>query len=429
MSEAKKRPQWLATCRWTAVAEACSPPRGMGIVLFWIIAVLLTVLVTVAVLWPMLRRTDVAVPVRAEYDVEVYGAQMNELKADVARGTISPDEAGTARAEIGRRLLRAAAEVETVGARKPPARVAGRWTAAGLVAIGMPMAAVGFYLDTGSPEMPDMPLEARLAVDPAKADLPTLVAQAEARLRSNPEDGAGWDLLGPIYLRSGRADEAVTAIGNAIRILGDTAERETGLGEALTQVASGEVTEEAKASFDRALALKADYLPAKFFLALDLSQENRFAEAGPAWQKLIDASPPGAPWLQLAEMGLADARQKIAAASGVAPAKEPPIVVSAAPPRGPTGSDIAAASAMSGEDRKAMIEGMVSQLAERLKAAPNDVEGWKRLMQSYSVLGDGERVRLAYADASAAFAPGTPERTDIDGVAVQLGLAPAKGSK
>lgn len=399
----------------------------MGNVLFWIIAVLLTVLVTATVLWPMLRKRDAVAPVRAEYDVEVYGAQMNELKADLARGTISADEAGIARAEIGRRLLKAAAEVETVGAKPRVRGKAGRWLAAGLVAVGMPVAAVGLYLDTGSPAMPDMPLEARLAVDPAKADLPTLVAQAEARLRSNPEDGAGWDLLGPIYLRSGRADEAVTAIGNAIRILGDTAERETGLGEALTQVASGEVTEQAKASFDRALALNADYLPAKFFLALDLSQENRFAEAGPAWQRLIEASPPGAPWLQLAQMGLADANQKIATANGTAPAPAAPIVASAEPPRGPSGSDIAAASSMSGEDRKAMIEGMVSQLAERLKIAPNDVEGWKRLMQSYSVLGDGERVKLAYADASAAFAPGTPERTDIDGVAMKLGVSQATG--
>ena len=401
-----------------------SQPRGMGNALFWIIVVLLTALVTITVLWPIIRKRDAVTPLRAEYDVEVYGAQMNELKADVARGTISADEADIARAEIGRRLLKAAAEVETAGAQRGIRSHAGRWGAIALVAAGMPIAAVGFYLGYGSPELPDLPLEARLSVDPSKADLPTLVAQAEAKLRSNPEDGAGWDLLGPIYLRSGRADEAVTAINNAIRILGATAERETGLGEALTQSAAGEVTDLAKARFERALALNPDYLPTKFFLSLDMSQEDRFREAGPAWQKLIDASPPGSPWLQLANMALADANKKIAVADGTAPAGEAPLIASVAPPRGPTGSDIEAASSMSGEDRTAMIEGMVSQLAERLKSDPNDVEGWKRLMQSYSVLGDGDRVKTAYAEASAAFATGTPERTAIDGVAVTLGLAP-----
>lgn len=418
--------------------------RGRNcIVLFWIIVVLLTVIVTLSSVWPILRRRDASTPLRAEYDVEVYSAQMGELKADLARGTISADEAGIARAEIGRRLLKATAEAETTAGAPKRTRVkVRRWLAAGLVGAAMPVAAVVFYFETGSPEMPDLPLQARLSVDPARADLPTLVAQAEARLRSNPNDGAGWDLLGPIYLRSGRADEAVTAIQNAIRILGDSPEREAGLGEALTQVASGEVTDLAKASFERALALNADYLPAKFFLALDLSQENRFQEAGPAWQKLIAASPPGSPWLQLAEMALADAQQKIAAANGApagnaqgAPAVAEAPEVAGAPevassaPRGPSGSDIAAASGMSEDDRKAMIEGMVSQLAERLKTAPNDVEGWKRLMQSYSVLGDGERVRGAYAEASAAFAQGTPERTAIDGVAAQLGVAPAGGVK
>ncbi|RZK91647.1 MAG: c-type cytochrome biogenesis protein CcmI, partial [Methylobacterium sp.] len=88
--------------------------RGRNrIVLFWIIVVLLTVVVTLAAVWPILRKRDVPTPLRAEYDVEVYSAQMGELKADLARGTISADEAGVARAEIGRRLLKATAEAET----------------------------------------------------------------------------------------------------------------------------------------------------------------------------------------------------------------------------------------------------------------------------------------------------------------------------
>lgn len=422
----------LKAGRPALAAESKAADReGMGIVLFWIIVASLTLLVTLTVIWPMLRQRDAAAPARAEYDVEVYGAQMNELKADVARGSISAEEAGVARAEIGRRLLKAAAEVETAAGGASRRSRTGRRTAAVLVGGGLPLAALGLYLGYGSPALPDLPLQARLAVDPAKADLPTLVAQAEARLRADPGDGAGWDLLGPIYLRTGRAGEAATAFGNAIRILGDTAERQTGFGEALTQIASGEVTDAAEASFARALTLNPDYLPAKFFLALDMSQEGRFAQAGPAWQQLIDASPAGAPWLQLANMALADAQAKIAAADGTAPAAasaqtapaaSAPAVASAAAPRGPSGSDVEAAAAMSGEDRQAMIEGMVSQLAERLKSAPNDVEGWKRLMQSYSVLGDGERVRTAYADARAAFAPGTPERTAIDGLAAELGL-------
>ncbi|GGD12585.1 c-type cytochrome biogenesis protein CcmI [Aureimonas glaciei] len=407
--------------------------------MFWIIAVFLTAVVTLTVLWPLLRRRPEALPVRAQYDVEVYGAQLNELKADLARGTIAEEDAVVARAEIGRRLLKAAGEANASQAKaRPPRRTA---LAIGLVALALPLGGLGFYAVLGSPAQPDMPLLSRLAVDPARADLPTLVAQAEARLRSNPEDGAGWDLLGPIYLRSGRPDDAVTALANAIRILGSTPERETDLGEALTQAAEGEVTDVARASFERALALNADYLPAKFFLALDLSQENRFAEAAPAWQGLIAASPEGAPWLTLANSALADAQQKIAAASGTPPtaatAVQPPAGAPAplagtpAPPAeasaptlpGPTGEDVAAAAQLSGDDRRAMIEGMVGQLAERLKTAPNDVEGWKRLLRSYSVLGDTGKAQGALTEARAVFAEGSTERGAIEEFAAALGLS------
>ena len=402
----------------------------MDVGLFWIIAVFLTAVVTLTVLWPLLRRRPETVPVRAQYDVEVYGAQLSELKADLARGTITDEDAVVARAEIGRRLLKAAGEAEASQAKPPrPRRTA---LAIAVVALVLPAGGLGLYAAVGSPAEPDMPLMSRLAVDPARADLPTLVAQAEARLRSNPEDGAGWDLLGPIYLRSGRPGDAVTALSNAIRILGPTPARETGLGEALTQAAEGEVTDAARASFERALKLNPDYLPAKFFIALDLSQENRFAEAMPAWQGLIDASPEGAPWLTLANSALADAQQKIAAAAGT-----PPSAAAATPPAanapasaqaspalpGPTGEDVAAAAQLSGDDRRSMIEGMVGQLAERLKTAPNDVEGWKRLLRSYSVLGEPEKARAALTEARAVFADGSAERGAIEEFAAGLGLS------
>lgn len=399
--------------------------EGTGF-LFWIVAVALAAIVTGAIALPLLRRPT-AMPSRAEHDAEVYGSQLAELKADVERGTMPAAEAETARAEIGRRLLKATAEAEVA---RSGGRGAGRTAAvAGIVfvALAVPLASVAAYLGYGSPDMPDLPLEARLSVDPAAADLPTLVAQAEARLRTHPEDGAGWDMLGPVYLRSGRPNDAVEAFANASRLLGPTPERETGLGEALTQAAAGEVTDEAKARFEWALQLNADYLPARFFLALDLSQENRFAEAGPAWTALIAASPEGAPWLQLAQLALDDANAKIAAAANP---QAPAAGTQTAPAQpGPSGDEMAAAAEMSGADRQAMIEGMVSQLAERLKSAPNDVEGWKRLMQSYSVLGDADRARGALTEATGVFAAGTPERADIERFASGLGLeAPVDGA-
>ena len=63
---------------------------------------------------------------------------------------------------------------------------------------------------------PAQPLAARLEKNPADSTVDELVGRAEAHLAANPDDGRGWDVLAPIYLRLGRFPEAVTAYGNAM---------------------------------------------------------------------------------------------------------------------------------------------------------------------------------------------------------------------
>ncbi|MFN3261862.1 MAG: c-type cytochrome biogenesis protein CcmI [Pikeienuella sp.] len=78
----------------------------------------------------------------------------------------------------------------------------------------------------------------------------------------------------------------------------------------------------------------------------------------------------------------------------------------AAPARGPSAEDMAAAADMAPEDRREMISGMVAQLHERLRAEgrAGDVNEWGRLMRSYRVLEDREAVRGVYVEAAALYA-------------------------
>jgi cytochrome c-type biogenesis protein CcmH len=54
---------------------------------------------------------------------------------------------------------------------------------------------------------------------------------------------------------------------------------------------------------------------------------------------------------------------------------------------------------MNGNDREAMIRGMVERLATRLKQNGDDIDGWLRLVRAYTVLGDREKAKSAAADA------------------------------
>jgi cytochrome c-type biogenesis protein CcmH len=46
-----------------------------------------------------------------------------------------------------------------------------------------------------------------------------------------------------------------------------------------------------------------------------------------------------------------------------------------------------------------MIRGMVERLAARLHQDGSDPDGWVRLLRSYMVLGESEKVRATFTDA------------------------------
>src|SRR5690606_850706 len=109
----------------------------------------------------------------------------------------------------------------------------------------------------------------------------------ETHLAANPEDGRGWELLGPVYVRLGRYPDAVRAFSNAQRILGPTAEREADLGEAITRANANVVTAEARAAFERAHALDKEAIRPRFYLAVALDQEGQREAAIAAWRDVL----------------------------------------------------------------------------------------------------------------------------------------------
>jgi cytochrome c-type biogenesis protein CcmH len=55
---------------------------------------------------------------------------------------------------------------------------------------------------------------------------------------------------------------------------------------------------------------------------------------------------------------------------------------------------------MSPEDRQKMIRGMVDGLAAKLKADPEDFDGWMKLARAYAVLEERDKAADAYEQAA-----------------------------
>jgi cytochrome c-type biogenesis protein CcmH len=309
-------------------------------------------------------------------------------------------EAEAAKVEVSRRLIGAAdAQAATLG--PPPAAIITRHRrlVAVIALVALPLGAGGLYLKVGSPDLPGQPLAAR-AGDAQNQSIDHLVAQVEAHLEANPNDARGWEVIAPVYLRLGRYDDAVKARRNLLRLAGESAERESDLGEALVGTANGIVTAEARAAFERAVALDAQDVKGRYFLGLAAEQDGRRADAVSIWRAMVTSAPAGAPWAGFVRSELARLE------SGGGPGPE----------------DVAAASDLGPEQRMTMIRGMVEKLADRLHHDGTDLEGWLRLVRSYMVLGERDKARAAADDARHALVSDPEKLRQIDELVKGLGL-------
>jgi cytochrome c-type biogenesis protein CcmH len=364
----------------------------------WFVLGLMTMAAVFAVLWPLGRRQARA---PSGSDVAVYRDQLAELERDRAAGLIGEGEAQAARVEISRRLI-AAADAAAAAA---PVSAGTPWrrgvAAAALVLL--PLSAAGLYLALGSPYLRD---GTRASRDAPLQEQPidNLVAQVERHLENNPNDGRGWEVVAPVYMRLGRFADAVRARRQSLVLNGETAERQADLGEALVAAANGIVTAESKTAFERAVALDAQIAKARFFLGMAAEQDGRREDAARIWRGMI-ADAPDAPWSAMVRRALASV-EETPPASGA-----------------PSAEDVAAAAQLSEGERSEMVRGMVARLADRLAADGSDIDGWLRLVRAYVVLGEQDKARAAAADARKAIGSDSEKVRRLDDLVRSLGLA------
>jgi cytochrome c-type biogenesis protein CcmH len=371
--------------------------------MLWLMFALMTAATIFAVLWPLGRRK----PLRPGSDVAVYRDQLDEIQRDHSAGLIGTAEAEAARVEVSRRLIAAADAAET---EKPALETSSllrrRITAvAGLVLL--PAGAVALYLTLGSPDLPGVPLAARVETPSEARKIETMVAQVEDHVLRNPNDGHAWEVLAPVYMRVGRYDDAVRAFRNSLSLNGSDAAREADLGEAMVFAANGVVTADAKTQFDRALKIDGKDVMARFYLGMAADQDGRRPEAEKIWRDLLAEAPPDAPWVEMVRHAL----NRTAPTDTAAAAPPAPGGASAAPP--------------ADHDVNAMVE----RLANRLKKDGSDVNGWVQLVRSYRALDQNDKAQAAAADARRALATDTDKLRQFaegtEGSAPAASAAPA----
>lgn len=381
--------------------------------IFWIAVAVLVAAVTYAVTRPLMQ--DGAVLQDAsDADLAVYRDQLVEIDADAARGVVSESEAESAKAEVARRVLRQSErKASERKSNSTPAKFTSFVKPVYLATtLMLPLASVALYVSFGAPGQPGQPLSARVAakVDGSNAD--DLVAKVEARLREHPEDGKGWEVIAPVYMAQRRFVDAASAYASAIKILGETPPRLMGFAEARIRAENGLVPDDARKALQTLIAADPKRNDARIWLALAKEQDGKSAEAAADYRALIADAPESAPW----RAALQERLSRIEApGSAGAPGSQPAA-------KGPTPAEVAAAEAMSPEERAAMINRMVTGLAERLKTDAKDKDGWLKLIRAYQMLGQKDDAVKAVASAKAGLAGDAAALQDINDLVKLLGV-------
>ncbi|MEM9228397.1 MAG: c-type cytochrome biogenesis protein CcmI [Pseudomonadota bacterium] len=387
--------------------------------MFWAVAALLALCTTAPLVWAVLASRTRAAE-RAE--VRMFKDQLAEVDSDLSRGVITADDADALRTEVSRRLLNAADQPEMGGAPSP--KGASRFLA--LVISTFVVAGGGLlYNSLGTPALPDQPLAKRLADNAARhAERPSQ-SEVEAMLDANgqaprwsaqpdptatrlldqlrnilidrPGDLRGHRLLAGNLANLGQWREAAVAQKDVLRILDAEASGSdyADLAEYQILAVNGYVSPQAEAALAEALLRYPNEPRARYYSGLSALQAGRVDLTYDLWLRLLVESPEDAPWMVPIRSQIGD----------VALAANRPVPPGVAPPTpGPSAEDLAAAEALSPEERRQMVRDMVAQLSDRLATDGGPAGDWARLIRALGVLGERGRASAIWAEAAERFA-------------------------
>ncbi|ETW11211.1 hypothetical protein ATO8_17915 [Roseivivax marinus] len=363
--------------------------------MIWIIFMLMALVAVVIVVLPTLR----AVSGSREHLTEeassaaIFADQLDEIAKDVRRGVINAVEARDATIEIKRRLLSRSHATD-----RREIRTRGTVAILG-AAISVPVLAMVYYSQFGSPDAASMPYASRQEERQTRETVARAAKQLLETLRADPDggDAAGWMLLGRTYAKMGRTSDAIAAFETATAGEDAPSAAFSLLAETLITAENGVVTPRAERALNA--ALDADPLnPAgSFYKAIALAQKGKTETAFRLMRDRLAEEDTIEAWT---ESYLIQAN-RLAERIGRAPLGLSDVGLPSDAMPGPSAAEMEAAAGMSAEDRTVFIRSMVDRLATRLESEPDDLDGWLRLGRAYGVLGDRDAARQAYLKAKA----------------------------
>jgi cytochrome c-type biogenesis protein CcmH len=358
-------------------------------VLFIVLALSMVMCVAGVLMWVLLRQRPVVTNAsQAKANAKVYRDQIADLDREHESGHISDSEWQQSRDELSLRLLEdTSAQDDPVAKQEKPAL----WTAV-LVAVALPLAAMGMYMWVGEPDA----LNPMAAQSSEKGDPAQLLQMAESlaqKLNDKPDNLQGWVMLGRTYRTLEKFDASVQAYDRALKLSADD-DLKLERVEVLAMKSQGNFEGEPWNVIRDILQRDPQNYGALLMAGSASYSHEKYADALKYWQqarKPLAADNPDVPGLDEA---IASVQQKLGMPAQVA--KGPSAQINATQPAASAPSANTSGAASNG----LTVSGQVS-IAEALKGKvkPSDV------VFIYATPANGERMPLAIFKTTVAQLP------------------------
>lgn len=275
--------------------------------IFWGAAALL-IIVSLAILLPPLLKPAREVAVDAQSDkLALYRQQFAELEQDQASGVLAAQQYSIAHSELEHRLLDEAggnvAKALTFTADK---------RLAVLLLIALPVFAVLIYHKIGYPSaINQQSVQQTNNLDSAAAQIEPILKSLREKLDKDPNDVAGWALLGRAYGKLHRYDEAIFAFDKAEKLTPDDAQLLTDYAVVLAMANDHKVEGKPETLVFRALEID-PHLPNALMLGASIAYKHQdYRTAIELWETLLPDLPVGSEIASSVETSLTKAKSLV----------------------------------------------------------------------------------------------------------------------
>lgn len=382
--------------------------------ILWLICTLLLVIAVVLLVRPLFKRlsenelaqNQSQANRRKELNIKLFEQKKAQIELDFANGLLDDEARIQARNEIEHSLIQ---DAEVSGSDDVELQQLSRSHAKKLAIVFLLFIPV-FSIVTYAFIKPENFEQVVLNQPPKQSpnsqhqqapDINAMVTSLENKLKENPENIQGWDMLGRSYAVMKRFPDAVIAYKKAYELSKKSQtsvpELEINYVEVLMQTGGQQNYQTAQSILNDMLSTNPNDGNALWFMGFLDYEAGNTVLAFERWTRLKNLLPPNSEQVQIVDTYLSRLRNELPEGHPDKNVKTQAEVSQNIPQSGPAPGQQLTGS----KEEQAFIAAMVARVENRVKENPKDLKGWKSLGKSYGVLNRHVDSANAYAKAVA----------------------------